>query len=113
MACMNAKKNSQTNCNDKITKGSLTVSVISLIFAAMLFVRIEVMHRKAESVETKLGNRIQQIENDMQAKVQRIVQALLHSTVVPLSRQNSQRNSKESGEYWLRRSVTLQSHFTP
>ena len=99
MACMNAKKNSQTTCNDKITKCSLAVSVISLIFAALLFARIEVMHRRAESVETELENRIHRIENDMQAEVQRTVQALLHSTLAPPSGKNSERNGKVPGEY--------------
>lgn len=99
MACLNAKKTSQTNCNDKITKGSLVLSVISLIFASMLFARMQVMQRKAESVETKLENRVQRIENDMQAEVQRMVQAMLHSTVVPLSRKKPERDSKVSGEY--------------
>lgn len=99
MPCINAKKASQTNCNDKITKGSLVLSVISLMFTSMLFVRIEVMHRKVESVETKLENCVQRIENDMQAEVQRTVQAMLHSTLVPLSRKNSERlDSKVSGE---------------
>lgn len=91
MACMTAKKNSQTKCNDRITKGSLAVSVISLIFAAMLFARIEVMHRRAKSEEATLENRIQRIENDMQA--------MLQSTVVPLSRKSSERNDKAFGEY--------------
>ena len=105
MACMNAKKNSHAKCNDKITKGSLAVSVISLILAAMVVVRIEVMHRKAESEKTTLENRIQGIENNMQAKVQRMVQAMLHSTVIPLSRKNSERNGKMFGEYCSRKSV--------
>jgi len=91
---MNAKKNLQTNYNSKITKGSLAVSVISLMLAAMLFARIEVMHQEAESVETKLENRIQRIEYDMQTEVQRIVQAMLQSTVISLSRTNSERNGK-------------------
>lgn len=76
----------------------------------MLFVRIEVMDRKAESVETKLENRIQRLEDDMQAKVQRTVQAMLHSTVIPVYRKSSERNGRIFGEYCLRRSVTLQSH---
>lgn len=99
MACMTAKKNSQTKCNDRITKASLAVSVISLIFAAMLFARIEVMHRRAKSKETTLENCIQRIENDMRANVQRMVHAMLQSTVVPLSRKSSERNSKAFGEY--------------
>lgn len=99
MACINAEKASQTNCIDKITKGSLVLSVISLMFTSILFVRIEIMHRKVESVETKLENCVQRIENDMQAEVQRMVQAMLHSTLVPLSRKNSDRlDSKVSGE---------------
>ena len=64
----------------------------------MLFARIEVVGRKAESVETKLENRIQRIEDDMQAEVQRIVQAMLQSTVIS-SRKYSERNGKTvSGE---------------
>ena len=99
MACINAEKASQTNCSDKVTKGSLVLSVTSLMFTSMLFVRIEIMYRKVESVETKLENCVQRIENDMQAELQRMVQAMLHSTLVPLSRKNSERpDSKVSGE---------------
>ena len=100
MACtLTAKKNSQTKCNDRITKASLAVSVISLITAAMLFARIEVIHRRAKSEETTLENRIQRIENDMQVNVQRMVQAMLQSTVVPISSTSSERNGKTFGEY--------------
>ena len=68
------------------------------MLAAMLFARIVVMGRKAESVETKLENRIQRIKDDMQAEVQRIVQAMLQSTVIS-SRKYSERNGKTvSGE---------------
>jgi len=106
---MTAKKNSQTKCNDRITKASLAVSVISLIFASMLFARIEVMHRRAKSGEATLENRIQRIENDMRANVQRMVHAMLQSTVVPLSRKSSERNSKAFGHRYRKRKDVAQT----
>lgn len=90
---MDAKKHPNGKW-DKISKCSLAVSVISLVLAASLFVRIDVVHRKAESMETNLENRIQRIEDDMQAKVQRMVQATLQSSAIPKTGKGTERNGE-------------------
>ena len=50
---------------------------MSLFLFGMMFVRIEVVHRKTEVMETKLVKRIQRIEDEMQMKVQTIVKEML------------------------------------
>lgn len=59
---MDAKKHSNHYCSDKINKISFAVSVISLVLAALLFVEVDIVNRKAESMETKLQNRVQRME---------------------------------------------------
>ncbi|KAL9987840.1 hypothetical protein ACROYT_G002210 [Oculina patagonica] len=56
-----------------------------MLLAASLFVRIDVVHRKLE-------NRIQGIEDDMQGKVQRMVQATLQSYAIPTTRKGTEKN---------------------
>ena len=77
---------SHSKCKDKsYNKGSLAILVIlaiSLILLA-LFVRIEVVHRKAEVIEAKLVKRIQRIEDEMQTKVQNMVKEILQSKRIP------------------------------
>ena len=93
---MDCKKHLNTECG-KINKCSLVVSVISLVLSASLFVRIEIVNRKAESMETKLESRIQPIEDDMQATVQRMVQAVLQSNAKPTARKSTE---ILKGEVW-------------
>ena len=50
---------------------------MSLFLFGLMFVRIEVVHRKAEVMEAKLEKRIQRIEDEMQMKVQTIVKEML------------------------------------
>ena len=96
---MDVKKQCNTILSGKINKGSLAVSVISLDLAAMLSVRIEVAHRKAESMETKLENHIQRIEDEMQAKMQSMVKAMLNADVIPTSTKRTERNDAIFGEF--------------
>ena len=49
---------------------------MSLFFFGLMFVRIEVVHRKTEVMEAKLEKRIQRIEDEMQMKVQTIVKEM-------------------------------------
>ena len=56
---------------------SLVIFAMSLFLFGLMFVRIEVVHRKAEVMEAKLVTRIQRIEDEMQMKVQTIVKGML------------------------------------
>ena len=56
---------------------SLVICAMSLFLFGLMFVRIEVVHRKAEVMEAKLEKRIQRIEDEMQMKVQTIVKEML------------------------------------
>ena len=68
-------------------KDSLVViSVISLVLFALMFVRIEVAHRRVEVTEAKLEKRIQRIEDEMQAKVLTIVKDVLQTERDPTTR---------------------------
>ena len=96
---MDTKKRSNTILSGKINKCSFAVSIISLCLAAMLSVRIEVVHRKAESTETKLENHIQRVEDEMQAKMQSMVKAMLNSNVIPTSTKRTERNDAIFGEF--------------
>ena len=62
---------------------------MSLFLFGLMFVRIEVVHRKTEVMEAKLEKRIQRIEDEMQMKVQTIVKEMLLTegkTITGLSR---------------------------
>ena len=67
-------------------KDSLVISVLSLVLFALMFVRIEVVHRRAEVTEAKLEKRIQRIEDEMQEKVLTIVKGLLKTERTPTTR---------------------------
>lgn len=97
-----AKKHSNHYCSDKINKISFAVSVISLVLAALLFVEVDIVNRKAESMETKLQNRVQRMEDDMEAKLQRMVQETLQSSAIhaiPTTRKSTRRNDAISGGF--------------
>ena len=66
------------SCFTKFSKKeSLVIFAMSLFLFGLVFVRIEVVHRKARVMEAKLEKRIQRIEDEMQMKVQTIVQEIL------------------------------------
>ena len=67
-------------------KDSLVISVLSLVLFALMFVRIEVVHRRAEVTEAKLEKRIQRIEDEMQEKLLTIVKGLLKTERNPTTR---------------------------
>ena len=67
-------------------KDSLVISVLSLVLFALMFVRIEVVHRRAEVTEAKLEKRIQRIEDEMQEKVLTIVKGLFKTERNPTTR---------------------------
>ena len=50
---------------------------MSLFLFGVMFVRIEVVHRKTEVMEAKLEKRIQRIEDEMQMEAQTIVKEML------------------------------------
>ena len=66
------------SCSTKFSKKeSLVIFAMSLFLFGLMFVRIEVVHRKAEAIEAKLEKRVQRIEDEMQRKVQTIVKDML------------------------------------
>ena len=65
---------------------SLVIFAMSLFLFGLMFVRIEVVHRKAEMMEAKLVKRIQRIEDEMQMKVQTIVKEMLLTEGKPMTR---------------------------
>ena len=66
------------SCFTKFSKKeSLVIFAMSLFLFGLMFVRIEVVHRKTEVMEAKLVKRIQRIEDEMQMKVQTIVKEML------------------------------------
>ena len=68
---MDVKIKSHTKCiADKHSKGSLVALVISILLAILLFVRIELVHRKSEETVAQLAFRIHRIEEEMQDKIQ-------------------------------------------
>lgn len=67
-------------------KDSLVISVLSLVLFALIFVRIEVVRRRAEVTEAKLEKRIQRIEDEMQEKVLTIVKGLFKTERNPTTR---------------------------
>ena len=106
---MNAKKclnHCCSVCSDKINKASVVVSVISLVLAALLsgllFGEVDVVNKKAEAMETKLQNCVQRMEDNMDAKLQRIVQEIFQSTAMyarPTTGNSTGRNDAISGEF--------------
>ena len=96
---MNPSKNSITKSSDKISRVSLAISIISLALAVFLFVRIESDHRKAEAMEAEFGNRLQQIEDDLQDKVQKTVQAKLRTYAMPPMRETKEQADTTFGKF--------------
>jgi len=89
---MDTTHKSHTKCTDKYNKGSLLVLVISLVLAVLLFVKIEVVNRKAEAIEAKLEKRIEQIDDEMKTKVQRIFEYYLQSNMITATAKSRDRD---------------------
>ena len=71
-------KEESKSCFTKFSqKESLVIFAMSLFLFGLMFVRIEVVHRKAGVMEAKLVKRIQRIEDEMQMKAQTIVKEML------------------------------------
>ena len=71
-------KEESKSCFTKFSKReSLVIFAMSLFVFGLMFVRIEVVHRKTEVMEAKLEKRIQRIEDEMQMKAQTIVKEML------------------------------------
>ena len=96
---MDAKKQIYTKSTDRISKMFLAVSVISLALVPFLSLRIEFVYMKARAMETKLENRIQRIEDVLQAKAQKIVEAILQVDEIPTTRKTKERNNIIFGKY--------------
>ena len=67
-------------------KDSLVISVLSLVLFALIFVRIEVVHRRAEVTEAKLEKRIQRIEDEMREKALTVLKGVLKTERNPTTR---------------------------
>ena len=71
-------KEESKSCFTKFSKReSLVIFPMSLFLFGLIFVRIEVVHRKTEVMEAKLEKRIQRIEDEMQMEAQTIVKEML------------------------------------
>ena len=66
--------------------------MISLVLAVLLFVKIEVVNRKAEAIEAKLEIRIQRIEDEMKNRVQKTVEEYLQSIKIPATTKSRDRD---------------------
>ena len=89
---MDTTHKSHTKCIDKYNKGSLLVFVISLVLAVLLFGKIEVVNRKAEAIEAKLEKRIQRIDDEMKAKVQRMFEDYLQTNMITATTESRDRD---------------------
>ena len=95
---MDAKDKSHTKCSDKCSNGSPVALVISILLAILLFVRIELAHRKSEATVAQLAFRIQRIEKEMQDKIQDRIMEILQSNVMPASEERRAMNFLNSGK---------------
>ena len=95
---MDAKIKSHTKFTDKYSKGSLVALVISMLLAILLFVRIELVHRKSEATVAQLAFRIQRIEEEMQDKTQNRIMEILQSNVMPASKEKRAMDLFNSGK---------------
>ena len=98
---MDTNIKSHSTCSDKTNKGSLLVLVISLFLAVLLFVKTEVVNRKAETIEAKFEDRIQRIESEMKNTVQKMVEEQLQSNMISKTTESGERNRVISGKLFL------------
>ena len=89
---------SHTKCTDKCSKGSPVALVISILLATLLFVRIELVHRKSQATAAQLAFRIQRIEEEMQDKTQNRIMEILQSNVMPASEEKRAMKFLNSGK---------------
>ena len=74
---MDAKRNVRTKSTEKISRISVAISVTSLTLVTFLFMRIEFVYNNSKAIETRLENRIQQIDDDLKTNMERIVKKRL------------------------------------
>ena len=74
---MDAKRNVRTNSSEKISIISVALSVTSLTLVTVLFMRIEFVYNNSKVLETRLGNQIQRIDDDLKTNIARIVKKRL------------------------------------
>ena len=74
---MDAKRNVRTKSSEEISRISVTFSVTSLTLVTFLFMRIEFVYNNSKAMETRLKNRIQQIDDDLKTNIERIVKKRL------------------------------------
>ena len=104
---MDATNKTHTECTEKYNKVSLLLFVISLVFIVLLFVKIEVVNKKAEAIEAKLVNCIRQIDNEMKNKVQRMVEKYLQSNMITATMKSRDREHVILGKLFL---ITSKHH---
>ena len=96
---MDAKIKSYTKCTaDKCSNGSLMAVLISILLAILLFVRIELVHRRSEATVAQLAFHIQRIEEEMQDNIQNRIMEILQSNVMPASKEKRAMNFMNSGK---------------
>ena len=88
---MDANVKSHSKCSDKNNRGLLLVLVISLVPAVLLFVKTEVVNRKAEAIKAKLETRIQRIEDEIKTRVHIMVEKHLQSNLISKTSERSER----------------------
>ena len=74
---MDAKRNVRTKSTEKISRIAVAISVTSLTLVTFLFMRIEFVYNNSKAIETRLENRIQQIDDDLKTNMERIVKKRL------------------------------------
>lgn len=83
---MEEESKSNAKCNTKVSKKDSVIVAMSLVLFALMFVRIEVVHRKAEVMEKKLEKRIQRIEDEVQARLQVVLKKMFQGERNPATR---------------------------
>lgn len=79
-------RESKSNSSNKYPKrDSLVIFVLLLVLIALVYMRIEVVHRGAEVMKAGMDKRIQRIEEEMEANVQTIVKKMLQTKLIPTS----------------------------
>ena len=71
---------------------------LMILLAILLFVRIELVHRKSEAIVAQLVFRIQRIEEKMQDKTQNRIMEILQSNVMPASEEKRAMDLFNSGK---------------
>ena len=101
---MDAKKNVRAKPCEKISGFSVAISVTSLTLVMLLFMRIEFVYNNSKALETRLENRFQRIDDDLKAKLKRIVEKRL-----PFQESVQTRKSKGSPDVIFGKSLVTRS----